>query len=211
MRTDDMIRLLVQDLANQPSSVGTTLLRWWPLAALVAGLSFLTAMGVRPDLASAGLVPTGQKLMLGGLIAATAITGALRLARPESEARSGATWLIAVVVFLGLIVTVDLLRLGTDAWPTRLFGKSIWTCLTLIPTLATLPLAAALLALRHGATRAPATTGTLAGLASAGLAILAYGIFCTEDSPLFIAIWYSLSATIVALAGAVLGRGVLRW
>lgn len=211
MRTDDMLELLVQDLPNQPRPVSTTLLRWWPAAATLAGAGFLGIMGVRPDLVAAGLAPTLVKLMLGALIALTAIAGALDLSRPEVQAPTASKWLLAVVGFLGLVVATDLLRHGLDGWWARLFGKGIVTCLTLVPALAALPLIASLTILRRGATTAPVAAGALAGLASAGLAILAYGLFCNEDSPLFIATWYSLAALIAGLAGAALGRVLLRW
>ncbi|OYW68397.1 MAG: hypothetical protein B7Z40_03045 [Bosea sp. 12-68-7] len=211
MRTDDMLELLVQDLPNQPRPVSAILLRWWPAAATLAGGGFLAITGVRPDLIAAGLTPTLVKLMLGALIALSAISGALDLSRPEAQASAASKWLLAVVGFLGLIVATDLLRHGLDGWWARLFGKGIITCLTLVPALAALPLVASLTILRRGATTEPMAAGALAGLASAGLAILAYGLFCNEDSPLFVATWYSLAALIVGLAGAALGRAVLRW
>lgn len=211
MRTDDMIDALVQDLPNQPKPVSTILLRWWPAAAALTGAGFLTLTGVRPDLVTAGLAPTLLKLMLGALIALSAISGALDLSRPEAQASAASKWLLAVVGFLGLVVATDLLRHGLDGWWARLFGKGIVTCLTLVPALAALPLIACLTILRRGATSEPMVAGALAGLASAGLAILAYGLFCNEDSPLFIATWYSLAALIVGLAGAALGRAMLRW
>ena len=113
---------------------------------------------------------------------------------------------------LGWLANSDM-KPGPPAIPelARLFGKGIVTCLTLVPALAALPLIACLTILRRGATSEPMAAGALAGLASAGLAILAYGLFCNEDSPLFIATWYSLAALIVGLAGAALGRAMLRW
>jgi hypothetical protein len=48
-------------------------------------------------------------------------------------------------------------------------------------------------------------------VAAGGLAILAHGLFCTEDSALFVATWYTLGAGIVGLIGAGLGRAMLRW
>jgi hypothetical protein len=34
---------------------------------------------------------------------------------------------------------------------------------------------------------------------------------CPDDSPLFVAIWYTLGLALVAVAGALDGRRVLRW
>jgi hypothetical protein len=151
------------------------------------------------------------KLTFGVLLAAGAIVGALRLSSPEERGVRGAAWLIAAVAFLVLLVTYDVVGHGTEAWRGRLLGKGILPCLTLIPALAALPLAASLFALRNGATTAPAMSGALAGLGSAGLAILGYGLFCNEDTPLFIATWYSLAAVITGLVGAILGLRMLKW
>lgn len=211
MRTDDLINLLAQDLRTPARNAGATLRRWLPLAALAAGGGFLAVMGVRADLAAEGLEPTAMKLALGGLLAIGAAIGASKLARPEVETAATLKWLAAAGVFIAVVIAADLLIQGVEQWPIRLLGKSVLPCLTLIPAIAAAPLAAAILALRHGATTAPAASGALAGLASAGLAIVAYGLFCTEDSPLFVMTWYTLAAGLVGLAGAALGRMALRW
>lgn len=211
MRTDDLITLMVHDLPNQPRKISTVLLRWWPAAAAVAGIGFLAVAGVRSDLLGSGIAPTLIKFAFGALLALAAITGALQLSRPEARPGASAKWLMGIAVFLGLVVTTDLLRLGLDAWSMRLFGKGVLACLTLIPALAAVPLAVSIIALRRGATTAPAAAGALAGLASAGLAILAYGLFCNEDSPLFISTWYSMAALIAGFVGALLGRAFLKW
>jgi hypothetical protein len=211
MRTDDVINLLVQDLPTPAGAAGATLGRWLPLTALAAGGSFLAVLGVRDDLVAEGLAPTAMKLALGALLAFGATVGAIKLARPEMAPAAAMKWLAPAGLFLAVMVMADFAVARLDGWTVRLFGKGVLSCLTLIPTLAALPLVASLLALRYGATTAPAAAGTCAGVASAGLAILAYGLFCTEDSPLFVATWYTLAVGLVGLAGAGLGRVVLRW
>jgi hypothetical protein len=54
-------------------------------------------------------------------------------------------------------------------------------------------------------------SGAVAGLLAGGLAATLYATHCPDDSPLFVAIWYSLAIALVVLAGAVVGRRVLRW
>jgi hypothetical protein len=211
MRTDDMINLLVQDLPNPAQDVRTMLLRWWPAAAAVAGGTFLAIAGIRPNLATTYLWPWLMKLAFGAVLALTAIIGTLQIARPEAQTHTASRWLIGVAVFVGLIIATDLFRHGLDALHERLFGRGVLSCLTVIPMVAALPLLASMAALRRGATTAPMAAGALAGLASAGLAILAYGLFCNEDSPLFVAAWYSFAAVISAVAGALLGRTMLKW
>jgi hypothetical protein len=65
--------------------------------------------------------------------------------------------------------------------------------------------------MRQGAPERPARAGALAGLAAAALAATLYASNCTDDSPLFVALWYSLAALIVMAAGALVGGRLLRW
>ena len=66
-------------------------------------------------------------------------------------------------------------------------------------------LAAALIGLRHGAPARPAVAGAIAGMLSAGLAATLYASHCTDDSPLFVATWYTLATALVTAVGALLG------
>ena len=72
-------------------------------------------------------------------------------------------------------------------------------------------LAAALIGLRHGAPTRPALAGAIAGLLSAGLAATLYAAHCTDDSPLFVATWYTIATAMVAAIGALAGSRLLRF
>ena len=48
-------------------------------------------------------------------------------------------------------------------------------------------------------------------LVSAGLAATLYASHCTDDSPLFVATWYTLATALVAAIGALAGAKVLRY
>jgi hypothetical protein len=93
---------------------------------------------------------------------------------------------------------------------TRLVGTNSRTCLTAIPLMSLPLLAAALVGLRHGAPTRPAVAGAIAGLLSAGLAATLYASHCTDDSPLFVATWYTIATASVTAIGAVAGSRVLR-
>ena len=80
-----------------------------------------------------------------------------------------------------------------------------------MPVLSIPLLVAALTALRHGAPTRPVLAGAVAGLLSGGLAAALYASHCTDDSPLFVATWYSLAIAIVTVAGMLAGSKVLRW
>ena len=65
-------------------------------------------------------------------------------------------------------------------------------------------------ALRAGAPEEPFFAGAVAGVAAAGIGASVYALHCPEDSPLFMAVWYSLAAFAMAVIGAASGRW-LRW
>jgi hypothetical protein len=94
---------------------------------------------------------------------------------------------------------------------TRLVGSNSRVCMTAIPLLSLPILAGALIGLRQGATARPAIAGAIAGLASAGLAATLYASHCTDDSPLFVATWYTISTALVTAIGALAGSKVLKY
>jgi hypothetical protein len=94
---------------------------------------------------------------------------------------------------------------------TRLIGNNSKYCLTFIPVISLPLLGAALLGLRHGAPARPALSGAIAGLLSAGFAATLYASHCTDDSPLFVATWYTLATLLVTAVGALAGSKVLRF
>ena len=94
---------------------------------------------------------------------------------------------------------------------TRLVGSNSRVCMMSILILSLPLLAGALVGLRHGAPARPALAGALAGLVSAGLAATLYASHCTDDSPLFVATWYSIATAAVTGIGALIGAKVLRF
>jgi hypothetical protein len=51
----------------------------------------------------------------------------------------------------------------------------------------------------------------VAGLVAAGIAATFYAAHCPDDSPFFVATWYTLATGIVVLIGTLAGRRWLRW
>jgi hypothetical protein len=49
------------------------------------------------------------------------------------------------------------------------------------------------------------------GLLAGGLGATVFAMHCTNDSPLFVAIWYALAIGLMSIFGAVVGRHALRW
>jgi hypothetical protein len=49
------------------------------------------------------------------------------------------------------------------------------------------------------------------GLLAGALVATVFAMHCTNDSPLFVAIWCALAIGLMAMAGLLFGRYVLRW
>ncbi|MCQ3942046.1 MAG: DUF1109 domain-containing protein [Alphaproteobacteria bacterium] len=210
MKTDDLIRTL----SAEPPARGMTVAARLALALVpglaVAALLFAVILGPRDDVATAfGHVRFVLKPIEALALAALAALVLVRLAQPGAGASLRA--LLAVPAALLLAVAVELVRVPRAQWATLWVGDNWARCLSLIPLLALAPLAAALLALRHGAPTRPALAGAVAGVLAGGLGAALYAIHCTDDSPLFVATWYTLAIAVTAGLGTFLGARLLRW
>ena len=212
MDTDQLIRTLAADNAYRARPVGFVLALLLLAAAPVSLLMFFAELGVRPDVMTAVHNPFFDlKFAVTLALAAAAITVALHLSRPEASLR-GFVWLFMVPAGL-LIAGISSEMMVPQRLPmmTRLIGSNSKVCMTAVPMMSLPLLAASLIGLRHGATTRPALEGAMAGLLSAGLAATIYASHCTDDSPLFVAAWYTLSAALVTVIGALVGSKVLKF
>jgi len=212
MDTDQLINMLAADNAHRPRRVSFVLALALLAAAPVSILMFMAELGVRPDVMTAMHNPFFDlKFAVTLALAAAAITISLHLSRPEASLR-GFVWLLAVPAGL-LVAGISGEMMMPQRLPmmTRLVGSNSLVCLSAIPLFSLPLLAAALFALRHGAPSRPAVAGAVAGLLSAGLAATLYASHCTDDSPLFVATWYTLATALVTALGALLGSKLLRF
>jgi hypothetical protein len=212
MKTDDLIETLVQDAPRPQQSTATRVLGATVLGALAAGTLFSLSLGVRPDIGAA--LETWRfvfKLMLSLVAMACAWWACLQLARPEVRLKDVAGWIVVPLALLAVAVLYELAAMPPAHWYELAAGRYARTCLSAIPSLSIVPLAALLIALRAGAPQSPATTGAIAGLLAGGLSAALYATHCPDDSPLFVAVWYTLAVSLVTLTGALTGRRMLRW
>ncbi|MDO9524679.1 MAG: DUF1109 domain-containing protein [Gemmobacter sp.] len=211
MKTDDLIAALAADTPREaPVAVG--LVVWvLPALGLVALVLFVT-LGLRADLAAALVQPLVLVKTLVPLLVGLVSAGlALRLTRPAAGLGRWPVKLGLVLVPLLVAVAAALALTAPDTWRMQANGKTIWVCLLTIPLMSLLPLVAGMWQMRRGAATRPALAGAALGLAVAGFATALYSLHCTEDSPLFYALWYSCAMLIVALAGLLIGSRTLRW
>ena len=211
VETDQLIRTLAAD-DHRARPVGLVLTLSLLAAAPVSLAIFFLGLGVRPDVMTAMHNPFFDlKFAVTLALAISAITLSLHLSRPEASLR-GWAWLLLIPagLLVGGIATEMMLPQRLPMM-TRMVGSNSRVCLTAIPLISLPLLAAALLGLRHGAPARPAVAGAVAGLVSAGLAATLYAAHCTDDSPLFVATWYTIATALVTAIGALAGSRMLRF
>jgi hypothetical protein len=212
VKTGDLIRALAADSEVHPMPPGRALaLALIPGVAIALGLHF-AILGLRPDL----LTLLGEPRLLFKLCLTILLLGlsrplVLRLVRPGASVRRAALMLAIVPALLAAANLAELLAVPAAEWGQRLVGNNAMFCLKSIPFLAAAPLVATLLALRQGAPERPALAGAAAGLFAGAIGAACYATHCPDDSPLFVAAWYTLGIGIVAAIGAAAGSRLLRW
>ena len=212
METDQLIRTLAADTEQRAWPVGLVLAVSLLAGVLVSTIMFSVILGVRPDAMSAMHNPFFDlKFAVTVALASSAIAVGLHLSRPEAALRGWAWLLVMPLVLLGGGIASEMMLPQRVPMMTRLIGSNSRLCLVAIPLLSLPPLAAALIGLRHGAPKRPALTGAIAGMLSAGLAATLYASHCTDDSPLFVATWYTIATALVAAVGGLAGARVLRF
>ena len=212
MDTDQLIRTLAADNAHRARPVGFVLALALLSAAPVSVAMFFAGLGVRPDVMTAMHNPFFDlKFAVTLALALSAMTVSLHLSRPEASLRGWAWLLLIPAGILATAIASEMMMPQRLPMMTRLIGSNSRVCMTAIPLMSLPLLAAALIGLRHGAPTRPAVAGAIAGLLSAGLAATLYASHCTDDSPLFVTTWYTISTALVTAIGALVGPRVLRF
>jgi hypothetical protein len=212
METDQFIRTLAADNPYRGRPVGFVLALTLLAAAPVSAAIFFAVLGVRPDVIIAMHNPFFDlKFAVTMALAMSAIAVSLHLSRPEASLH-GWAWLLLIPAGL-LVAGIGCEMMMSQRLPlmTRLIGSNSQICMMAIPLMSLPLLAAALIGLRHGAPARPAVAGAIAGLLSAGLAATLYASHCTDDSPLFVATWYTIATAMVTAIGALVGSRVLKY
>ena len=212
METDQLIRSLAADNAQRGVPVGIILLLALMAATPISTAMLLLGIGLRPDIMLAMRNPFFDlKFVVTMALAISAATVSLHLSRPEASLQGWGWLLIAPVVVVAGGIVSEMMLPQRLPMLTRLVGHNWMLCMSAIPVLSLPILAAAMVGLRHGAPARPALAGAIAGLLSAGAAATLYAAHCTDDSPLFVATWYTLATALVAALGALIGARVLKY
>jgi hypothetical protein len=212
MDTKDLITAIAADARRPGAPIATV---WWTAAALaiiVAAVVFQASLGVRPDFAAAIQTPRFLfKFVVTITLAAGAFAIVRSLSQPGVDRRGLLSTLTVAPILLGAAVLVEMLLVPAESWAVKTVGMNNFVCLFYIPMIGLGPLAILTVALRYGAATRPGVAGAVAGLLAGGISATFYAAHCTDDSPLFVIVWYTLAIAILALAGAVAGRLFARW
>jgi hypothetical protein len=212
MDTNELIKALVAD-TRRPSPSPS--LVWWSAVAFAGALAaaiVLVTLGPRPDIAAALETPRVLLKFAFGLTLAASAFGLVRaLSQPGGTWRGALPYLAAAPLLLAASVVLELVLMPPDTWATRMMGANNLACLTFILLIGLGPLAILLVALRHGAPTRQTFAGAIAGLLAGGIAAIFYAVHCQDDSPLFVATWYTIAIAGLALIGAAGANRFARW
>ncbi|CAN5361086.1 NrsF family protein [soil metagenome] len=212
METRDLIRAIAADAGTPAVSLQSASRAALGFAVAAAAITFFATIGPRPDIAEA--VHTIRflfKLVFSLVFAASAFFVFRVASRPDADLRRALPWLAAAPVLLAVAIILELLAVPQPERVARWLGHNNLTCLIFIPLIGLGPLAASLVALRHGAPAHPGLGGAVAGIFAGGVAATFYALHCPDDSPLFVATWYLIGILGLAAAGAILSRRIARW
>lgn len=211
MKTNDLISLLTED-APVRMRLGRALTYALLIGIVLSAIILLSTIGIRRDMGSA--IETARVLFKVSetfILAVVAGRLVFQIGRPAAplKLRSWSLALPAALLLIAVVTEITVIPAGS--WETRMMGNYAAFCVMFIPILSIPPLTGFLLALREGAPENPGVAGAVAGLAASGIAAAIYAWHCPDDSPLFVATWYTLSITMVTIVGYFLGRRILRW
>jgi hypothetical protein len=133
------------------------------------------------------------------------------LSTPGASTARRAAWMATAPLLVAVAVILELFAVPEAQWGTRLVGSNMMICMTFIPLIGIGPLAVFLWMLRYGAPTRPVLAGAVGGRLAGGLAATFYAAHCFDDSPLFVATWYTIAVLILAGLGALGGRLFVRW
>lgn len=221
MKTDQLIAALAADGGRVRAGPAATLAAATAAGLAVAGVGFALGLGARSDLPAALLTwRLPAKILLVAAAFAIGFAATLRASRPVAPGggRGAGPVLTARAVTMLAVATLGAAMLVAEWASTpaaeamaRLVGRNAAVCLVAIPSLAALPLALLLAALRRAAPASPVLAGGCAGATAAMLAAMLYALHCTDDSPYFVLVWYALAALPPIGAGALFGARALDW
>jgi len=211
MKTEELIRVLAADVSRRVTPVTTALWRALGLGVFGSVALLLLLLHPRADLPRAIFTLRFDfKLVVALSVAVAAMLFLRETARPFVPERWRWPMVLGPILLL-TGVAVELWRQPAATWGRLLIGHNAVHCLSLVPMLSLPLVVCLLLALRRAAPMKPSVAGATAGLVAGAVGSMLYALTCPDDSPLFVATWYSIAIAVVAGGAAWVGNRLLRW
>ncbi|WP_242138779.1 DUF1109 domain-containing protein [Sphingomonas sp. TREG-RG-20F-R18-01] len=215
MNTEALIADLSTGLSPVPVGAPRRLLRKGLVAGAVAAavaVLFWPSLGPRPDMATAVMTASFWiKLLYTASIASLGFVALDRLSRPDAAKLHWSRLLWPPVAALAAIAAMRWAAAPAGDSEAFWLGSSWWQCPAYVAALA-LPVFVGLIwAMSRLAPTRLRAAGAAAGLVSGGTGASIYALHCTESSPGFVLLWYSLGLAAATVLGAVAGPRLLRW
>lgn len=182
---------------------------------LVGGLfslgMLLATTGMRSDLAVAlGKPWVIYKFAFAAMFAVAGIWLLRGSLRPQ-ERRPLAPALLPCITIAGFALAVDLIGMDRSRILHAFLGDGPWNCIGLVALLSLVPAALLFWTLRHAAPRSPAIAGAAIGLLGGAAGMAVFALACTNDSAVFVGLWYGTALALVTALSALAGRRLLAW
>ncbi|GGI54977.1 NrsF family protein [Oxalicibacterium solurbis] len=213
MKTDDLIDMLASgpDLAAPKIPVRRFIL----LVAtgfLASVLLMLALLGVRSNFDEMATLPAfWVKIVFVIALASAGGIVAARLSMPGARTSMLPVLIAAPLLLIWIAAAVSLMH-AAPGERSHLFWGDTWRYCTLLITLLSLPIFAAVLQImRQLAPTRLHLAGAGAGFAAGAAAIVVYSMHCPEIAAPFLGFWYVLGAAIPTILGALIGPRILRW
>jgi hypothetical protein len=213
MKTDDLVTALARDV--QPAAthaVARKLAFGLALGAAVSAAVMVLWLGVRPDFMQAMMTgPFWMKFAFALSVAGFGFGLIDRLARPDGEGGLFGLMILAPLAAMTALAVYQLSGAPEELRMKMMMGGSYQVCARNIVILSSPIFLGLFWALRALAPTRLTLAGAVAGVLAGAAGTFIYAFHCTESAAPFVVIWYTLGIVAVGVAGASLGRFLLRW
>jgi len=183
-----------------------------PIALIGLWIFHLAGASVRPDyfdlITNSGVA---LKQLIPLMILLTGAPIIIMLMRPETRLSGNILPLVAALSILPIMMVWTLAPLTGEARLSLIQGDGFVQCLLSISALSVGLIAAQITVLRNGAVTKPIAAGAIAGAAAGAISAIIYAFICTEDSPAFYGLWYTVGILFAGSIGAAAGKIFLKW
>jgi len=147
-----------------------------------------------------------------GVLTVVGVATALRSRDPAASPRRGLrifALLLGVAIALGWVI--DALAPGAGALWARLRWRHGVECVFTMVVLSIPAIVALGLLLRRGVPTDRKGSALAAGAAGAAWGAFVFAFRCPDDDPFYVAVWYPVGCSMIALAGRLVLPRIIRW